>query len=58
MDDLQRREDETELRNALYLIKRNITEAESGQNRDLHMAVQKIVTVARRHGLLLEHGGR
>ena len=25
---------------------------------DLHLAVQLIVTVAREHGLLLEHGGR
>lgn len=45
--------DDSELREALRLIKLHITEDGPA---DLHEAVQKIVTVARRHGLLREGG--
>jgi hypothetical protein len=57
-------QDDIELRHALDLIKLHITvdsrinNAERRRNIELHAAVQIIVTVARRHGLLLEHGGR
>src|SRR5579863_9445415 len=50
------------LRHALGLIKREIIPINQDQNivsdrnRNLHIAVQIIVTVAREHGLLLEHG--
>ncbi len=50
--------DDATLRQALNLIKYHIDGREKQKNRDLHEAVQMIVTVARRHGLLLEHGGR
>jgi hypothetical protein len=51
--------DEEELRDALHLIKLHIEpEAQPGTALDLHNAVQKIVNVARRHGLLVEHGAR
>ena len=45
-----------ELRCGLTLIKMHITEADTHQNRDLHEAVQRIVTAARRAGFLQEHG--
>jgi hypothetical protein len=47
-----------ELRAALDLIKRHITPRNTLQNQDLHAAVQSIVTVCRKVGLLQEHGAR
>ena len=44
--------DEKDLNEALRLIKIHITSEMTEQNRDLHRAVQLIVTVARRHDLL------
>ena len=49
---MEREADEDALREALRLIKIHITES-GQQSADLHQAVQHIVTVARRHGLLL-----
>jgi hypothetical protein len=52
------------LMHALTLIKCEIIPIDQDQNivydrnYNLHAAVQIIVTVARKHGLLLEHGGR
>lgn len=46
----EKKTDDGELREALRLIKLHITEDGPA---DLHEAVQKIVTVARRHGMLL-----
>jgi hypothetical protein len=43
----------TEFSKALHLIKLHITESENEQNRDLHNAVQHLVTGARALGLLL-----
>ena len=40
------------LHDALHLIKLHIGSAYTQQDHDLHEAVQKIVTVARRHSLL------
>ena len=51
-------------RHALTLIKGEIIPIDrdqnivSDRNSNLHAAVQIIVTIARQHGLLLEHGGR
>lgn len=45
--------DDAELRQALHLIKIHITES-GQQSADLHQAVNHIVNVARRHGLLLK----
>ena len=44
--------DDAELRRALHLIKIHITES-GQQSADLHQAVQLIVNVGRRHGVLL-----
>jgi hypothetical protein len=46
------------IRRALDLIKLNITEADTRQNRELHAAVQIIVTEFRKLGKLQEHGAR
>jgi len=46
------RQADRKLRQALDLIKEHITAAESTQNRDLHQAVQLIVTAARKLGML------
>jgi hypothetical protein len=51
-DFFNRHQDEQDLNDALHLIKVHITETETAQNRDLHQAVQLIVTVARRYDLL------
>jgi len=48
----KRQRDESELQDALHLIKIHITES-GQQSADLHQAVQHIVNVARRHGMLL-----
>ena len=57
MNQLDQAAEEKLLREALKLIKRHISDR-GAQSYDLHIAVQKIVDVARNHGLLLEHGAR
>jgi hypothetical protein len=52
VQELEDKELESELREALRLIKAHITES-GQQSADLHEAVQHIVTVARHYGLLV-----
>ena len=44
----------TRIKKALHLIKMHITEANTQQNRDLHEAVQELVSFAREEGYLNE----
>lgn len=54
--ELQIERDNEDLKEALRLIKRNMSTHKFAQmsNSDMHEAIQLIVSVARRNGLLLE----
>jgi hypothetical protein len=47
-----------EIRRALDMIKRHINESDTIMNRELHTAVQILVTEFRKCGQLQEHGAR
>lgn len=47
------KDQEARIRGALHLVKLHITEEETEQNRQLHQAVQLMVTFARKEGYLL-----
>jgi len=49
---------DAKIREALRKIKLHITADENQQNKDLHAAIQIIVTEFRKVGLLQEHGAR